>query len=179
MAAAGGTAFTTDSSCAAHWPQPSWNPIFSCASRSASDQCNTRAVYFVFPGPASSNVSTAVMKGLSDGSHALTNASVKTRRSFFTTSRYTPALGKSFPCGSRITTMLVPPGRTSICASDVDQGLGANHCLRISGSVHAWYTFSRGALIIRVRTNSRFEAAVALAEADEFSTVAEFELMWR
>ncbi len=28
----------------AHWPQPWWNPIFSCASRSATVQCRTRAV---------------------------------------------------------------------------------------------------------------------------------------
>ena len=36
---------TSTVSRSAHWPQPWWNPIRSCSSRSATVQCSTRAVW--------------------------------------------------------------------------------------------------------------------------------------
>src|SRR3982074_2421549 len=62
-----------------------------------------------------------------------------------------------------MTIMLAPPGRTSVSALCLVQGLGANHCLISSGSVHALYTFSRGALMMRVSTSSRSAVMAALS----------------
>src|SRR3982074_1047404 len=62
-----------------------------------------------------------------------------------------------------MTIMLAPPGRTSVSALCLVQGLGANHCLISSGSVHALYTFSRGALMMRVSTSSRSAVVAALS----------------
>src|SRR5512135_1199532 len=101
------------------------------------------------------------MNGFGDGSHALVNTSVKTKRSFFTTSRYTPRFGKSLPSGLRMTNRLDPPARTSVFTSDVDQGFGANHFLSSSGSVHARHTFSGAASITRVTIRSRPSVEVA------------------
>src|SRR5262245_32723942 len=61
----------------------------------------------------------------------------------------------STPSGLRMTMKFAPPGRTSSSATGVVYGSGANHRLRSSGSVHALYTFSGGASIIRVKTSSR------------------------
>src|SRR5689334_869892 len=61
----------------------------------------------------------------------------------------------SLPSGLRMTTVFAPPTRTSSSACGVVYGAGANHCFSSSASVHARYSFSRGASIRRVSTRSR------------------------
>src|SRR5215472_9469385 len=60
------------------------------------------------------------------------------------------------PSGPRITVRNFPPGRRSISHSVVSHGLGQNHLLRWSGSVHARQTFSGGTSTTRSSTRSSF-----------------------
>src|SRR5690606_32887669 len=71
--------------------------------------------------------------------------------------------------GARMMKKLAPPGRTSNSACGVVYGRGAIHCLNSSGWVQAAYTFSRGALMTRVRTRSRPETDVCVLEVESGS----------
>src|SRR5277367_5262467 len=73
-----------------------------------------------------------------------------------------PRLGNSTPSGPRMTITLAPPGNTLSSAEGVVHGNGANHCLSSAGSVHARYTFSRGASMVRVRMRSRPSVVVVI-----------------
>src|SRR3954466_3496964 len=108
----------------------------------------------------------AVMNGLSEGCQAEVYASVNTRRSLGTTSRKIPGLGNSFPSGSCIVMQVEPPARTSITALIVLTGGGVNHCVISSGVVQQRYTFSRGALRMRVMTSSRSVGKEVLLSGD-------------
>ena len=93
------------------------------------------AVYFVWPSPVGSSSMRAAMNGWPAGFQSGVKASVEINRRFGTTSRKTPEFGNRSPSGPCMTKLKRPPTLGSITASLMLQGLGANHWLRIAGSV--------------------------------------------
>src|SRR5690606_18506372 len=79
--------------------------------------------------------------------------------------------------GPRITMVLLPPGRRSISALGVVNGLGANHFLRISGSVQARNTRSGSAS--KVRSSTRVCSVVFVASAVVMTFSLENDLVSR
>src|SRR5258707_4727697 len=83
------------------------------------------------------------------GRHSPVNAVVNTIRSSGTISRNAPVIGVCPPLGSPISRSKAPPGRTSKPTILVVMGFGHHHFSRCSGTVHAFHTTRRGALMIR------------------------------
>ena len=138
-------------SCVRHVPQPSWKPISSCFWRSAPDLWHTSA--------RSGSPVHCLHRYV--GSHGAFGvgpeigpaASVETSRFCGLGQEHAPGVSSiSVPSGEAITTEKIPPAWGLIATRATVQGLGANHCLRSSGSVQARQSWAGVAASLARRT---------------------------
>src|SRR2546429_2160573 len=135
-------------------------PVDTTYWRISTEGKTDRADTLVRPPSSSSNVVVSTTPGAwLYGSTSKTT--VRTIRSEGTTSRYSPVNGASVPSTTLIHRHR-PPGRTSICATVVDDPCGPHHCGMCSASVIAVHTSSRGASKTRSTNSSAPSVAMVV-----------------